>query len=117
MRSERAICQRALGGDEFALLLPETGSEGAQNQLLERFRSTLARKFYCQSPCPVSASIGAVSFTSSPLDLGDLVQEADARMYAAKLAGKEDRIVHEVIEPSTNPDLQWKRKSICRANS
>ena len=88
-----------LGGDEFALLLPETGSEGAR-QLLERFRSTLARKF-CQSPCPVSASIGAVSFTSSPLDLGDLVQEADARMYAAKLAGK-DRIVHEVIEPSTN---------------
>jgi diguanylate cyclase (GGDEF)-like protein len=88
-----------LGGDEFALLLPETGPEGAR-LLLERVRSTLARKLP-QTPCPISVSIGAVSATSTSLNITDLVQEADARMYAAKLAGK-NSFVHEILEPSGN---------------
>ncbi|MEO6066708.1 MAG: diguanylate cyclase [Gemmatimonadales bacterium] len=86
-----------LGGDEFVVLLPETGPEGAQ-VLLERLRSLLAETFG-EGPCPVTASIGAVSFTAPPRDVEELVRLADAAMYAAKSAGK-NRVGLQVVGPS-----------------
>ena len=86
-----------LGGDEFVVLLPETGPEGAQ-ALFERLRSLLAETFG-ESPCPVTASVGAVSFTAPPRDVEELVRRADAAMYAAKSAGK-NRVGLQVVGPS-----------------
>jgi diguanylate cyclase (GGDEF)-like protein len=75
-----------LGGDEFVVLLPETDSEGA-GALLERLRSRLADAFD-QIACPVTVSIGAVSFAASPTEIEELVGQADGAMYQAKAAGK-----------------------------
>lgn len=75
-----------LGGDEFVVLLPATGPEVA-GALLERLRSQLAEAFG-ESPCPVTASVGAVSFVAPPRDVDELLRQADAAMYAAKSAGK-----------------------------
>lgn len=86
-----------LGGDEFVVLLPETGPEGAQ-VVLERLRSVVAETFG-ESPCPVTASVGAVSFTAPPRDVEELVRLADAAMYAAKSAGK-NRVGLHVVGPS-----------------
>ena len=75
-----------LGGDEFVVLLPETGQE-VSGGVLERLRSQLAKAFD-EAACPVTASVGAVSFAEPPREVDELVRQADAAMYAAKAAGK-----------------------------
>ena len=75
-----------LGGDEFVVLLPETGPDGA-GALLERLRAQLATSV-ADTACPISVSIGAVSFIAPPADVEALVRQADAAMYVAKAAGK-----------------------------
>lgn len=84
-----------MGGDEFVLLLPETGRKEAELSL-ERLSSRLSGVLE-SSPHPVTASIGAVVYAviSDPVD--GMIRAADRRMYMAKAAGK-NRIVIEVAE-------------------
>ena len=79
-----------IGGDEFVVLLPETGPAGAQ-PLLERLRGSLVKSLSAGSR-PVSASIGMMSLEDASVDLEILVQWADELMYTAKVAGK-NRVV------------------------
>lgn len=78
-----------LGGDEFAILLFEVGPDAAATTL-ERLRSLLADTS-ASSPCPATASIGAVTFLTPPDNVEQMIHYADVRMYAAKTEGK-DRI-------------------------
>lgn len=75
-----------LGGDEFVILLPEVGADEAA-ATLERLRSLLADTVL-STPETVTTSIGGVTFTTVPEEVEDMVRQADARMYAAKAAGK-----------------------------
>jgi len=75
-----------VGGDEFVLLLPETGSEGA-GALLHRLRAALGDA-QAGAGTPVTVSIGAVTFGLPPESVEAMVQQADAHMYAAKAEGK-----------------------------
>jgi diguanylate cyclase (GGDEF)-like protein len=75
-----------LGGDEFALLLPEL-DHGEAGAALERLRSRLADSFDW-GRCPVTVSIGAVTFNTVPEHLEDMVKAADSLMYSAKTEGK-----------------------------
>jgi len=84
-----------VGGDEFVLLLPETGSSEAR-VALDRLRIRLTQAI-AASPHPVTTTIGAVVFTTLPDSVAAMVRIADARMYAAKAAGK-DRVVLEVAD-------------------
>ncbi|MGE0464047.1 MAG: diguanylate cyclase [Vicinamibacterales bacterium] len=80
------------GGEEFAILMPETGRREAAIAM-ERVRAALA-----QSPCvvagqdlriPVTLSIG-VSVPLEDADTPDaLIAVADRRLYAAKHAGRD----------------------------
>ena len=82
-----------IGGDEFALLLPETAHAEATvalHRLRERIQETLAG-----APQTVTASIGGVVFPVVPDSFGRMVRAADRRMYAAKAAGR-DRVVLDV---------------------
>jgi diguanylate cyclase (GGDEF)-like protein len=79
------LCAR-LGGDEFVVLLPEVGAQDAA-VALERLRKTLSETVV-SGGAPVTSSIGAVTFTTMPDTLDDMVRAADASMYAAKAAGK-----------------------------
>ena len=71
-----------VGGDEFAVLLATASPQLAQS-LVDRVHERLAA-------AGVSASIGTATATaaSSGFDLADLLQRADAAMYAAKAARK-----------------------------
>ena len=89
-----------LGGDEFVVLLPQTGRDGA-GALLERLRARLAESF-ADMPCPISVSIGAVSFEAPAPDVEDLVRQADAAMYLAKAAGK-NRVTLRAFDRAQQP--------------
>lgn len=92
------VCAR-VGGDEFVVLLPETGAAGAQT-LLERLRASIAQELG-DAACPASVSIGAVSFNSPPATVEDMVRQADATMYEAKAAGKNRLNIRAALEPAT----------------
>lgn len=85
-----------LGGDEFVVLFPEIGP-GDAVIALSRLRSSLA-SILGTGPISVTSSAGGVTFLVVPDRIDEMVREADARMYAAKAAGK-NRAIHAVIEP------------------
>ncbi len=89
-----------VGGDEFVILLPETGPDGART-VLERLRTALTAALGAGRR-RVTASIGAVSFLEPPLDVADVVRHADALMYSAKAAGK-DRVLVSVVGEGPGP--------------
>ncbi len=79
------------GGDEFALLLLETGPAGAliaAQRILEAFRG---RTFDVGGGAPVSltVSIGTASFPDHALSALGLLEAADRAMYRAKAAGRD----------------------------
>ena len=86
-----------LGGDEFAFLFPEVGAKDAA-VALERLRAALVDSLSPQ-PGRVTGSIGGVTFLSISEDVEAMVRRADARMYAAKRAGK-NRVCLEVVGES-----------------
>jgi len=77
------------GGDEFAVILPDTDEVAAQG-VAERITDELARNPLVadgRGPVQVSVSIGVAALAADVRTPTDLVGAADARMYAAKLAG------------------------------
>lgn len=84
-----------IGGDEFALVLPETDAEAATKPL-DRIRNAV-KDAAGRLGYGVSASIGAVTFVHPPDDVNELLRAADAAMYEAKHAGK-DRVEQRVVE-------------------
>lgn len=86
-----------VGGDEFALLLPETNAEGAR-ALLERLRSSLEAEMRSLG-LGVTASVGAICFDSLPGNLDDSLSYADSQMYAMKSSGKNRVQVLDLMSP------------------
>ena len=78
------------GGDEFALILPDTGAPGAQ-AVAERVRDRVAtHSFLAQEGLHVrlTASVGIATLPDSAMSAEELVQAADAAMYQVKDRGK-----------------------------
>ncbi len=84
LRSTDVIAR--VGGDEFAIFLPEIEAHHAHT-LLEKIRMLL-QQFPDFEDLPISASIGAVAYANAPSTLQDMMKEADAHMYTVKAAGK-----------------------------
>ena len=81
------------GGEEFAVLLPETGLDGAE-QLARRLQTALLRlrlpEISGDRP-PVTASFGVAAFPAAR-SAEELLSAADGALYRAKAAGK-NRVV------------------------
>ena len=90
-----------IGGDEFAILLPETDAESA-GQIMARVRIDLDRAMHERS-WPVTFSVGLVSFSPPIVSLPDMIQAADEAMYAAKNNGK-NRLEQRKTALSSKPD-------------
>lgn len=78
------------GGDEFAILLPETGVEGAHS-VARRLRDRLQRFTFLAGLAPVNRMTASIGVATLP-DVADtaegLLQAADAAMYRVKVTGK-----------------------------
>jgi diguanylate cyclase (GGDEF)-like protein/PAS domain S-box-containing protein len=79
-RAEDVIAR--IGGDEFAVLLPDTGFSVTQ-QVVERLRNNLANHNATHSGPPLSLSIGAATADKGCL-LADALKQADEHMYREK---------------------------------
>jgi diguanylate cyclase (GGDEF)-like protein len=88
-----------LGGEEFGLLLPDTGIRGGM-ELAERLRATVAATTVHAEGVEVrfTASFGVASRTPGS-ESEQLLIDADACLYHAKAEGK-NRVVSTVIEPA-----------------
>jgi diguanylate cyclase (GGDEF)-like protein len=75
-----------IAGDEFVLLLLETGAEQAQI-VVEKLQEKLQDKMR-KGRWPVSFSIGVMTYIRSPASAEELVKKADNLMCAAKREGK-----------------------------
>lgn len=77
------------GGDEFALILPDTDHDAAEvlaDRLLEAFRSTTFAGGG-HAPVPIGASIGIAAYPADGRTPTELLAVADASLYAAKASG------------------------------
>ncbi|MCC7243915.1 MAG: GGDEF domain-containing protein [Acidobacteria bacterium] len=78
------------GGDEFALLLPETGAEGA-HAVAKRVRDRLERFTFLNglaSTNRITASLGVATLPDVADTAEGLLQAADAAMYKIKVTSK-----------------------------
>jgi diguanylate cyclase (GGDEF)-like protein len=91
LRAGIDLCGR-LGGEEFAILLPETTRDGAVC-LAERLRAAIGEQLFqgAGQPFRVSVSIGVGTLNGDDESFAALLARADAALYQAKLAGR-DRV-------------------------
>lgn len=82
------------GGDEFAVLLPETGADAAR-AVVQRLQGQLLGAVRTRE-WPVTFSIGVVTFNDAPEAVDEMVKRADNLMYAVKQSGK-NSIKQEVV--------------------
>ncbi|MEO7134094.1 MAG: GGDEF domain-containing protein [Vicinamibacterales bacterium] len=78
------------GGDEFALILPDTGSEGAA-AVGDRVRERLAAHSFLQRNglnLSLTASVGVATLPDVAASAEELVRAADMAMYQVKESGK-----------------------------
>ncbi len=83
-----SVCR--YGGEEFAMILPNTDSEGSF-ALAERLRNAIASAAW--SLRQITASFGVTTLSEDTPDLDALVNQADRALYYSKYHGK-DRVFH-----------------------
>jgi diguanylate cyclase (GGDEF)-like protein len=88
------------GGEEFAVLLPDT-EIGSALEIAERIRAAIAEISLPGSDVTVTASIGVGSFPDHASTLDRLERLADAALYVAKRQGR-NRV--ELADVTTVPD-------------
>lgn len=94
-----------IGGDEFVLMLPQTGRRASQ-VVLPRLQEALMAMVEGEG-WPVSFSIGVATFLDLPESVDVMVQQADQLMYSVKSSGK-NRIEYAVFEAEV-PELILQR--------
>lgn len=89
-----------IGGEEFAVILPQAGAASAQ-EVAERLRVLVE-----QSSLPsgedtrkVTASVGVTTDTEGRLELESLLKQADRALYAAKERGRNMVVVMQADGP------------------
>jgi diguanylate cyclase (GGDEF)-like protein len=79
------------GGEEFAVILPETNLRDAI-ELAERIRERIASRIFSRAG-HVTASIGVANYPANAINRDELIRVADAALYDAKNSGR-NRVSH-----------------------
>jgi diguanylate cyclase (GGDEF)-like protein/putative nucleotidyltransferase with HDIG domain len=99
------------GGEEFAILLPETPPEQAF-EIAERIRRTVAASTFdvetSSEPIRATVSIGVAGYPRDGADTNELIHQADLAVYRAKLQGR-----NRVLDASSDPlELPEQRQAL-----
>jgi diguanylate cyclase (GGDEF)-like protein len=90
-RELRSIdCVGRLGGEEFAVLLPQSDSTGAR-EVAERLRKAIADTGVAREqglPVHFTASIGLAAMPGAATNIDSLLSQADGALYEAKRSGR-----------------------------
>jgi len=84
-----------IGGDEFAVLLPESDAASARkffDKLHQKLTDVVLKENW-----PVTFSIGVVIFTMPPASIDEMIRTVDRLLYSAKHSGK-NLVKYEVVE-------------------
>jgi diguanylate cyclase (GGDEF)-like protein len=85
LRKIDVVCR--YGGEEFAILLPETSCQYSLN-VAEKLRRMVESWQFPGVPRPVTISAGAANFPEHGTTRDELISAADAGLYAAKHTGR-----------------------------
>jgi diguanylate cyclase (GGDEF)-like protein len=80
-----------IGGEEFAIILPNTGEVDAAN-LCQRIAATV--RHGCCAGAPLTFSAGVAELDGSAMHPSTVVDDADRAMYLAKRSGKNRISIH-----------------------
>jgi len=85
----RDLCFR-YGGDEFVILMPDTGSQAALAQATKLHRALMETPFHMKGGLTlgVSASVGLATAPADGKTIHTIIGAADTRMYAVKTNGR-----------------------------
>jgi diguanylate cyclase (GGDEF)-like protein/putative nucleotidyltransferase with HDIG domain len=96
------------GGEEFAILLPETPPEQAF-EIAERIRRAVAASATdvetSSEPIRATVSIGVAAYPRDGADANELIHQADLAVYRAKLQGR-NRVLDASSEPLVVPETR-----------
>jgi len=88
------------GGEEFVIVLPETGDAGGR-LVAERLRRAVEQaKFFAGSPSAIerlTISVGVAIFDQDAHFRRDLIEFADAALYAAKVRGRNRTVLYSEL--------------------
>jgi diguanylate cyclase (GGDEF)-like protein/putative nucleotidyltransferase with HDIG domain len=97
------------GGEEFAILLPETSPEQAL-EIAERIRRAVADHLFevetSSEPIRATISLGVAGYPKDGADPNELIHQADLAVYRAKLQGR-----NRVLGASSEPLLMTRERT------
>jgi diguanylate cyclase (GGDEF)-like protein len=96
-REAKALLRRQdllarMGGEEFAILMPETNREGGE-VIAERLRARIAEAKFRHEAADIAVTVSiGVAEADQAADIAEVLKEADAALYEAKRSGR-NRVV------------------------
>ena len=103
MRPNDAVAR--IGGEEFAAVLTGSGIE-AGVAMAERIRKAFGQAAFAIEDREVNSTLSAgVTTCESGCDLQDLLKQADAALYRAKMAGRNRVERHGAATPAVRPHI------------
>jgi len=95
-----------VGGEEFAIVLPQTPQQGAV-LAAERLRRAVAEELAGPDGTPITASFGVATFPQDGISAEVLLDHADQAMYAAKTLGRDRTVTFapdlDALRPASGP--------------
>jgi diguanylate cyclase (GGDEF)-like protein len=100
LRKVDVLCR--YGGEEFAVILPETTGENAFG-VAEKLRRAIAAWVFPGVPRPVTVSAGIAEYPHQGTTRDQLVRAADEALYAAKQAGRNRVVAASTVARAADP--------------
>ncbi|MGI4849205.1 MAG: GGDEF domain-containing protein, partial [Janthinobacterium lividum] len=107
LREADVFCR--YGGEEFAVLLPDTATAEAL-VVAQRIRSSFARRAM-PGQVPATVSIGLMSSADGSGDMATLIDLADRALYLAKHQGKNRVVLAPEADPMGDAAVALKRRA------
>ena len=101
LRKMDLVCR--YGGEEFAIVVPETSGENAL-RVAEKLRRQIESHYFPGVPRPVTISAGVADYPTHGITRDEVVAAADAAMYVAKQEGR-----NRIAAASTKKELSASR--------